>query len=93
MPCWPHPHVVEGLRPGSAAEAAGLRARDQIISAEGVKEHIAHSASNVILQSTVNLIVDRGGSRIPITFSTEGPKIVEYKWVISPTSPSSCSLP
>jgi len=80
------PAVISGLQPGSAAEQAGLRDGDELVAFQGVTPRIAHSASNVRLGPTVQLVVRRDGVERPLAFSTQGPMVAEYVW--SPTGAS-----
>ncbi len=75
------PHVVRRLAPDSAAAAAGLREGDRIVSFTGARPRIAHSASNLRLDPQLRLVVERGGRRETIAFSTQGPLVDEYHWV------------
>jgi carboxyl-terminal processing protease len=64
--------VVLAPRPGSPAERAGLRAGDRMLQIDGqpTKSWTVEEARNALrgpLGSTVKVIVDRGGAKIPFT--------------------------
>ena len=64
--------VVLQPRPGSPAERAGLRAGDRMIEIDGqpMKSWTVEEARNALrgpLGSTVKVVVDRGGAKIPFT--------------------------
>lgn len=86
------PHVVTDLVAGSAAERAGLRNGDVIVSSEGVTPRIAHSAANVTLAPIVNLRVRRGDQDVAITFSTEGPVVLSHQWKVGSIKARNCVL-
>jgi hypothetical protein len=87
------PHVVSGLQANSAAAAAGLRDGDRILSSSGIIERIAHSASNVQLEPTAHLTIERAGATIPISFSTAGPPVTEYRWELVGDRSKTCRVP
>ncbi len=77
------PHVIKGLLADSNASRAGLAEGDAVVSFDGVTPRIAHSAANVLLDKEVHLIVDRGGNRKEVSFSSEGPEITEDYWELT----------
>ena len=84
------PHVVSELDPMSAAAKAGLRNGDEIVAVTGATPRIAHSASNLRLEHLVRLTIRRDGDLVPLSFSTDGPQIIEFHWDILATIPSGC---
>jgi carboxyl-terminal processing protease len=64
--------VVLAPRPGSPAERAGLRAGDRLLEIDGqpMKSWTVEEARNALrgpLGSTVKVVVDRGGAKIPFS--------------------------
>ncbi len=64
--------TVLAPRPGSPSERAGIRAGDRLIELDGqaMKSWTVEEARNALrgpLGSTVKLVIERGGARIPLT--------------------------
>jgi carboxyl-terminal processing protease len=64
--------TVLAPRPGSPAERAGIRAADRLLEIDGqtTKSWTVDEARNTLrgpLGSTVKLVIERGGARIPLT--------------------------
>ncbi len=64
--------TVLAPRPGSPAERAGIRAGDRLVEIDGqaMKSWTVEEARNALrgpLGSTVKLVIDRGGAKIPLT--------------------------
>ena len=86
------PYRVTGLEPGSRAARSGLLEGDSMVSFEGVTPRVAHSASNVKLDPVVTIVVERAGKPLLFQFSTAGPAVVEYYWMLKPGHPAQCAL-
>ncbi|MEA1676662.1 hypothetical protein [Nitrospirillum sp. BR 11163] len=86
------PYTVTGLAPDSAAARAGLKEGDAIVSFTGVTPRVAHSAANVIVGPTVNIVVEREGRPRLFSFPTAGAPMVEYSWTLRPQWPGACLL-
>ena len=64
--------TVLAPRPGSPAERAGIRAADRLVEVDGqpTKSWTVEEARNALrgpLGSTVKLVIERGGAKIPLT--------------------------
>ena len=64
--------TVLAPRPGSPAERAGIRAADRLVEIDGqaMKSWTVEEARNALrgpLGSSVKLVIDRGGAKIPLT--------------------------
>ncbi|GGZ45064.1 hypothetical protein [Asticcacaulis endophyticus] len=86
------PYKVTQIVPGSAAGKSGLQNNDAIISYTGIRERIAHSASNVVADSVVNIVALRDGKPTLFSFSTESAMITEYIWALKPGSHDKCAF-
>ncbi len=87
------PYRVVRVFPATAAEHAGLRQGDTVVSLEGEKPSNLHSSSGFILDPFVTLLVKRDDKTFSIRISTKGPKVTEYYWVKKNGSDNhTCSL-
>jgi regulator of sigma E protease len=84
VPTMPAP-IVGLVAPGSAAETAGIRVGDRIVSFDGAENPTWGDVSNDVLISPgkeIPVVVERGGQRLPITITPatvdrEGNKVGE----------------
>ncbi|TWB48807.1 hypothetical protein FBZ92_1288 [Nitrospirillum viridazoti] len=86
------PYTVTGLVPDSAAARAGLKEGDAITSFTGVTPRVAHSAANVTVGPTVDVVVEREGKPLLVSFATAGAPMVEYSWTLKTKHPAGCVL-
>ncbi len=66
--------VVKGLKPGSAAEAAGLRDGDRVLN------RFPQDALQEDQNALVKLEVDRGGEKLNLTYKPRGETVDAYQW-------------
>lgn len=73
------PALVDAVQPASAAEAAGFRDGDLVLSIDGRRIETFTDMQRVVMDSagrTLTVVVDRGGSQVTLTAV---PKLVETK--------------
>ena len=78
--------IIQGLKPGSEAEQAGLRNGDRITYA------VALDAVQGDVNRTIALQVTRGGSTFPLTFLPRGDAVDAYQWERNPDTPASACV-
>jgi len=66
--------IVKGLKPASAAAAAGLREGDRILN------RFPQDALQGDQEATLTLDIDRGGEKLSITYKPRGETIDAYQW-------------
>jgi hypothetical protein len=69
--------VVKGLKPGSAAEAAGLRDGDRILN------RFPQDALQGEQGAALTLDIDRGGEKRSLTYKPRGETVDAYQWQMS----------
>jgi predicted metalloprotease with PDZ domain len=70
--------VVRGLKPGSAAALAGLRDGDRVLN------RFPQDALQGDQSRTVTLEIERGGSKLSITYLPRGETVDAYQWQAVP---------
>ena len=66
--------IVRGLKPGSTAEAAGLRGGDRILN------RFPQDAMQGDQQATLTLQIERGEERLAVTYLPRGETVQAYQW-------------
>ena len=74
--------VVRDLQPGSAADRAGVRNGDVIVSASDIVK--VRKDENL----PMTMVLRRDGRDIPVTYTPRGPALTAYQWVRNPQVPS-----
>ncbi len=75
------PKVIRGLKPGSTAEAAGLREGDTVSYA------VALDAVQADVTRMLTLQVTRGGNTSPVTYLPRGTAVDAFQWERVPGAP------
>ncbi|OJH36929.1 hypothetical protein [Cystobacter ferrugineus] len=79
--------VVRDLRPGSAAEQAGVKEGDKILSMTPLQQARSHS------KQKMELTVERGGRRLRLSYSPRGAPVPGWRWTRKPgVSDVACKL-
>lgn len=82
------PKIIQGLRPGSAAAAAGLRDGDRVSYAAALDDVQSR------VTQTLTLHVTRDGKKFTITYLPRGKRVDAYQWERVPGVPqSACKVP
>ncbi|CDO35423.1 peptidase M61 [Novosphingobium sp. KN65.2] len=74
--------IVSGLKPGSAAEAAGLRNGDRI------RNRFPQDAMQADQNATLTLQIERDGRQFEVTYMPRGETVEAYQWQAKPACPS-----
>ncbi|MCW5759953.1 MAG: hypothetical protein KIS90_09320, partial [Phenylobacterium sp.] len=86
------PYTVMGLAAGSPAAQAGLREGDRILRWRGAERSNLHSTPSFVLAPTVTVEVEREGRVTPISFTTRGAPVTQYKWRLK-RGAKACAIP
>lgn len=79
--------IIQGLKPGSEAEKAGLKDGDTVTYA------VALDAVQGDVNRTIALQVTRDGKTFPLTYLPRGNAVAAYQWERNPNTPASaCKL-
>lgn len=79
--------VVRDLRPGSAAEQAGVKEGDKILSMTPLQQARSNS------EQKMELTVERGGQPLRLSYSPRGAPVPGWRWMRKPgVSDAACKL-
>ncbi|MFT4234960.1 MAG: hypothetical protein QM607_08195 [Microbacterium sp.] len=74
------PQIIAGLVEGSAAQRAGIRDGDRVLSHQGVRASNLHSSPVMVPDDVVTLDLERAGQVLQISYSTVIDTVDEYHW-------------